>query len=109
VINRFQRCIGVTLFRFGSWQLEAWCCPAGEVIPPHAHHGFGSRIIHLLGTMHWTMGGKSKVVTTWRCGWSKPVPAGVSHSAVAKSFSVFLNLERWQSKPTSASIDFHPA
>jgi len=59
--------------------------------------------------MRWTMGDKSKHVTTWHCGWSKPVPAGVSHSAVADTFSVFLNLERWKSKPTSAAIDFHPA
>jgi hypothetical protein len=55
------------------------------------------------------MGAKSKSVSTWHCGWSKPVPAGVDHSAVAHSFSVFLNLERWHSKPTSAAIDFHPA
>jgi hypothetical protein len=59
--------------------------------------------------MSWTMGDKSKSVSTWQCGWSKPVPAGVNHSAIAHSFSVFLNLERWKTVPTSAAIDFHPA
>ncbi len=109
MIQRFQRCIGIKLFRIGSYQLEAWCCPTGEVIPAHRHESFSSRIIHILGRMSWTMGAKSKSVSTWHCGWSKPVPAGVDHSAVAHSFSVFLNLERWHSKPTSAAIDFHPA
>jgi hypothetical protein len=94
------------LFR---WQLEVWFCPAGELIPAHSHSQFDSRIIHILGTMRWMMGGKSKHVTSYHCGWSKPVPAGVQHSAIALSFSVFANLERWSGNPTSAAIDFHPA
>ena len=55
------------------------------------------------------MGDKSKSVSTWQCGWSKPVPAGVNHSAVAHTFSVFLNLERWKTVPTSAAVDFNLA
>ena len=61
----------------------------------------------MLGSMRWKMGDKSKHVTTWHCGWSKPVPAGVSHSAVADTFAVFINFEKWQSNPTSAAIDFN--
>lgn len=36
------------------------------------------------------------------------VPAGVRHSAFAKSFCVFLNLERCLKKSVSASKDFVP-
>lgn len=109
MITRFQRCTGIRLFRLFRWQLEVWLCPAGEVIPSHSHAQFDSRIIHLFGTMRWIMGGKSKHVTSYHCGWSKPVPAGVKHAAIALSFSVFANLERWTSNPTSAATDFHPA
>jgi hypothetical protein len=33
----------------------------------------------------------------------------VKHSAIALSFSVFANLERWSGNPTSAAVDFNTA
>lgn len=106
MINRFQRCIGIRLFRLAGWQLEVWLCPAGEVIPSHSHSHFSSRIIHLFGATEWTMGSKTKSLGILNIGWCKPVPAGVNHSAVTKTFSIFANLERWATSPTSASVDF---
>jgi len=52
------------------------------------------------------MGSKTKSLGILNIGWCRPVPAGVNHSAVTKTFSIFANLERWATSPTSASVDF---
>lgn len=110
MITRFQRCLGIRLFRLGRWQAELWLCPRGQVIPPHTHRYFQGRLVFVAGRMEWTLEGRTRDV-----GWrdvlrSWPVPAGANHGAVVTGwFGVFLNIERWQGRPTSAATDFEPA
>jgi len=107
VIVRFQRCVGVKLFRLFNWQLEVWCCPKDEKIPMHYHANCDSRIIHLLGKMTWYVPTKSKRIGWSDIGWNRKIPAGSYHGAwVHSKLAVFANLERWKTKPTSAAKDF---
>lgn len=107
MITRFQRCVGLRLLRIFKWQLEVWFCPPYEPIPNHVHKECDSRIIHIWGTMLWWVPGKCKIVTSRNIGWSKPVPANMLHGAYTYSYSIFANWQRWNTKPTSAAIDFH--
>lgn len=54
---------------------------------------------HMVGTIGPSMGDAK----TWK---RYAVPAGVRHSALAKTNCMFINFERWTSEPTSAADDF---
>ncbi len=113
MIHRHNGCIAITLFRFGRRQLELVYCPAGEVIEPHVHQHVDSTLVMLGGEIEggiifspfggWKIG---------RTGWYDfgrrfDIPAGVYHYAkVTGRFCLFLNYEKWDSKPTSAAVDF---
>jgi hypothetical protein len=106
MIHRHNRCVGLTLFRFGCHQIELWLCPRLERIEPHSHPHIDCRLIVLFGRMLGTIGKKSGLVD-WR-KWFRVfnVAPGVSHSAHILSFTAFLNIETWTVNPTSAAIDF---
>jgi len=107
VINRHNRCIGLTLFRFRRRKLELWFCPSYEIIPDHVHEHIDSTIIMLAGGMWGRIGTRSRYV-----GWldmfrSFSIPKGVSHSAITGAFAVFANWEKWDTDDvTSAAKDF---
>jgi len=107
VITRFQRCVGIKLFRFNTWQLEIWVCPKNEVIPLHYHAHCDSRIIHLFGEVTWRLVNKTKTLKWFNIGWNRVVKSGVYHGATVHTrFGIFANLEHWKTKPTSAGTDF---
>lgn len=106
-IHRHNRCIGVTVFRFGKTQLELWFCPGGEQIEPHFHQDIDSTLIMLGGELEGNINGR-----VGRTGWYDflrrfHIPAGTVHSAkVTGWFCLFANLERWSGQPSSAAVDF---
>lgn len=107
---RFQNCRGVRLFRLGSWQAEVWYCPAGEVIPPHHHEHIDSRIVYLAGQMIFVRDSAVKLMSRWRDRFKflRVRPNQLHYAAVTGRFGLFLNLEHWTGKPTSAAVDFQP-
>lgn len=109
MIVRFQRCIGIKLFRLFRWQLEVWFCPKGEVIPLHTHEQCDSRITHWYGNVEWMLGNRRRTLCNRNLGWTRSVPAGHVHGAKCHTFAVFSNLEMWRGKPSSAAVDFQPA
>lgn len=110
MIHRHNKCVGLTLFRFGKRQLEIWWCPKGEEIESHIHQNIDSTLIILGGEMDGWIGSRHG-----RTGWYDflrrfHVPAGTPHRAkVTGSFCLFANYERWSCKPSSAAIDFTEA
>ncbi len=115
-IVRHNRCLGIRI-PIASWQAEIWTVPVGEKIAPHVHKTINSFILQIWGKAVWTVGNKTRTVFgpfrsrtkhglfTLACA---DVPAGVRHSAEAKSFCVFLNLEKCLGERVSASRDFVP-
>lgn len=59
--------------------------------------------------MVWTIGKAAKVLGWRNFGWNRKVPRNVVHGAKAGKFGLFLNIEKWTTKPTSAALDFHLA
>lgn len=103
MIRRHNRCRGIRLWKWNSFQIEVWFCPKGERIDPHFHKRIDSVIIMLAGYMIGTIDGQAGVVKHWK---KYPVAAGVRHSATVGGFCIFANIERWQGEPTSAAEDF---
>lgn len=113
-LERHGRCRGIRI-TIRAFQVEVWVCPVGTKIEPHFHQTINSRIIQLWGRALWMVGDKSREVfgpfrkresngsITWATAW---IPAGVKHSAYARSFCAFLNFERCLDGPVSASKDF---
>ncbi len=119
MIHRHNGCIAITLFRFGRRQLELVYCPAGEVIEPHVHQHIDSTLVMLGGEIKGGIApfldGLAMDWDHWRhgkTGWYDfgrrfKIPAGTLHYAkVTGRFCLFLNYEKWDSKPTSAAVDF---
>ena len=116
-LERHGRCRGVRV-RFFSRQIELWFCPKWFLIKPHIHQSIDSFIIQLWGRAIWTVKNTSREVlgpfrkreSTGELAWAAAeIPAGVKHSALTKSFCVFLNIERCHGEHVSASEDFIPA
>lgn len=105
---RFQRCVGVMVWRWKRTQVEVWFCPRGELVPPHSHRGFDSLIVHLAGRMVFWAEGRGRVLNWGDVGWSKLIPAGAEHGLIVRGpFGVFVNFETWKHDgPTSAVDDF---
>lgn len=107
MIKRHNGCRGLTLWRWGRFQIELWFAPKGEVIEPHIHSRIDSSIVFLVGSMVGTIGGKTGLLE-WPadCFRRFNVPAGVKHSATITAFCMFANVERWKGDVTSAADDF---
>lgn len=114
MIERKNRCVGLRFPLGKSHQAELWCCPKGEVIPPHQHRHIHSFIIALWGRQKWTVKETVRsVIGPFRRREStgkltiaaQSIPAGVRHAATAITFSMFLNLER-TTRGVSAATDF---
>lgn len=109
MINRHNKCVGLTIFRLGRRQLELWYCPQGEIIEPHVHNKIDSTLIILGGSMTGYIGERHG-----RIGWRDFlrfffIPAGVVHGAnITGRFCLFANFETWRKGDalTSAAIDF---
>jgi len=102
VIVKHNNCTGLTLFRWGRFQIELWICPKGD-IPPHLHSKIDSTIYLLFGSMLGRIGDKVGFPSKLK-GYK--IPAGVVHSATCLSLCVFANIERWNAEATSAAEDF---
>ena len=109
LVNRHNRCVGITLFRWGRRQAEIWFCPKHEYIEPHHHPNIDSVLVVVAGEMMGKIADKHGLVH-WRKDFLQrfPIPAGIVHSAAVGMFCVFINFETWKKdKPlTSAATDF---
>lgn len=103
MISRFQKCIGLTLWRWNRFQVELWFCPKGERIPDHCHSNIDSTIVHLFGSCFGHINNDFRTILGLPKSWN--IPAGVVHGAVVGGCWVFLNVERWNGNPTSAAKD----
>lgn len=108
MIQRHNRCWGLTLWRWKNKQVELWFCPKGETIVDHFHENIDSKIIYLGGKMDGHIAHEHK-----QFGWRDIfrmfcIPKGTVHGAkVTGLFAVFANVETWTDKAvTSAARDF---
>lgn len=104
---RHNRCRGFKLFKWGQIQCELWFCPKGEDIAPHVHNHIDSTLIILGGNAVGSIGAKVGLIE-WRDMLRRfNIPKGVPHWAIVKRpFFIFLNVEKWDCKITSAAHDF---
>lgn len=79
----------------------------GENLPVHAHPNMESRIVFLGGRMLFTRDARTIPLGFTKILRSFVVKAGQAHGAIVTGrFGMFLNLEKWLIKPTSAAHDF---
>lgn len=86
---------------------ELWFAPKGESVPPHSHDQMDSFVIFLGGRLLWSRGNLTKELGPKQFLHTTRVAAGEAHSFVITGlFGIFINVERWKQKPTSAALDF---
>lgn len=101
---KHNSCKGYRLFRLGHYQVELWVCPCFEYIEPHSHPEIESKVILLYGSLYGVLNGRSGFLR-WLKFYS--IASTAVHSGQTGSQGcIFLNLQRWSSKPTSAAINF---
>lgn len=108
MIHRHNRCWGISLFRWGKYQIEFWFCPKGETIEDHSHDKIDSKIVFLGGQMDGHIAYKHKLFS-WRDVFRRfTIPRGTVHGAkVTGLCAMFANVETWPDKTiTSAASDF---
>jgi hypothetical protein len=119
IFHRYDYCRGLTLWRKGQRNVEAWWCPSGYEIIPHSHPNETIELIPLFGwaTFHrqkkvageW-LPAESVVVTPRRWFRKHTVPMGCLHwfTVGRRMPLIFLNVSVWRDgvKPTTAAEDF---
>ena len=116
ILNRYQKCWGLTLWKWGQFKLELWICPKGYKIPAHSHDNQDIELLFLYGTALFARRLANKfffdyVFATFpkHFGQRFTIPAGAEHYfEVSNKTLIFIGIERWKPgvKVTSASIDF---
>lgn len=103
-------CRGITLFKWNNLQLELWMCPPNFSVGEHVHHEFDGNIILLIGNVELCKRVNGVVKSTGKHFRMLSIPRDMPHFFKAKSGlkipTVFVNIERWKSPPTSGAIDF---
>lgn len=124
LFNRHEKCVGLTLWRFGRRNVEIWYCPRGYEIKPHSHPNERIELMYIFGKTtffrrkpdynfagYWLPQEESfkpKWYHIFRCF---TVDYGQIHwFKVSNLPLIFINFSKfWQGyKPTSAAIDFKP-
>lgn len=109
MINRYEKAMGLRLFKLGRFQMEIWYVPAGYAVPEHYHTDFDSRFLLLFAhNILFRRNGRTLLVKWWKhIGKLFAINAGDIHSSDASNFPlIFVNIEIWKHKPTSACKNF---
>lgn len=112
LISRYERALGIRLWRWGTFQIELWFAPAGYKIRPHSHPDEDIELVFLFGDAEfarqkWMQRPELFHATFPRhFGRRFSIAAGCVHwFTVSESMLVFVNIERWRRTPTSAAED----
>ncbi len=104
-ITRYN-CKGYKLMRIANLQLELWICPPRCMIPCHTHPDLDSFIMHIWGRAYFTRKLRVKIMPFFSFFRIYSVPRNIIHGfRNFNNWFIFLNIERWYSKPTSAAIN----
>jgi hypothetical protein len=102
--------LGITLWRWEKFQVELWICPPNFSVGEHVHHEMDGEIVLLIGNVNLCKRVNGEIKSTGRHFKKLSVPRNTPHFFTQKSSrripTVFINMERWVTKPTSASVDF---
>jgi hypothetical protein len=117
MVNRYNKCIGITLFRFFRWKIELWITPPNYEIPEHRHPNIDSEIIPLFFGSNVSITRNNKYSS--RCftlSWSNGLFRSFSIRSndyhyfknPSSKYFIFINFEKFRkkSKVTSAAVDF---
>jgi hypothetical protein len=115
MLRRYESCIGLSLPAIGRWKLEVWFAPPGYKIAPHTHDLEDIKLILLFGhnvRFYRQKKGSNRLETVLarfsNIGRLFNIRAGDLHYFTVSDWPlVFLNIEHWHCKPTSACEDFN--
>jgi hypothetical protein len=114
LFNRYESCVGLTLFRLFKYNIEIWYCPKEYEIVPHSHPEEDIELMYIFGktTFFRQCYSGAPILSViprmpFKC---HSVPAGYIHwFKVSKTFPlIFINIAKFRRgfKPKSASVDF---
>lgn len=113
IFKHYESCRGISFPSFGNWKLEIWFCKPGYTIREHTHAQEDIKLIFLFG--HYVKFhrrkkneflGESFLARIKDIGRIFTINAGDAHYFEVSNWPlVFLNIEKWHCKPTSASED----
>jgi hypothetical protein len=109
---RYEKAIGLSFPAIRNFKIEIWYLPKNYEIKPHSHPNIHLSIFFLFGNNIWFLKRKGERVCAklnkwWNIFRRFTVDQGNVHwfKNDGRFPLIFLNLERWSSKPTSASQD----
>jgi hypothetical protein len=115
LINKYERCRGLTLFKWGRKRMELWYIPPGYKIIEHTHPDENVELMFIFGKTRFFRrdiytGKIDYVITNWKY-FAKRFTVGCFHSHWFETTSwplVFINFQTflWGTKPRSAAKDF---
>jgi hypothetical protein len=116
MIQRYESCIGLSFPAIGRWKIEFWFCPKYYEIRKHSHPSQDIRLFFIFGhnttfyrerNTQYSSRLDSRTIKWWNIGAKFTILRNDYHWFTVSRFPlVFLNLEKWYDKPTSAAIDF---
>lgn len=115
VFNRYEKCFGITLYRFGQYRAEIWFCPSSYKIVEHSHPHENVQLMYLFGsTRFYRRDLNNGIVESVKAGWRmlfKCFTVKYYHShwfEVGGWPLIFINFQHFlpNTTPRSAAKDF---
>lgn len=112
-IHRYERCFILTFLTFGKWQLELVYAPKNYRIREHSHDQQSIKLIPIFchNIRFWRRKRNDVLSTSFQAtfrhiGRVFTINAGDYHYFECSNWPlVFINVEKWNTKPTSAAVD----
>lgn len=115
MIHRYEKCIGIPLFKSGRFYVEIWFCPRGYKIKEHSHPNETIELMYLFGkTTFFRREKTNQPEQSFTPKWyhmfrTFSVPYGWFHRFEVSSMPlIFVNFSKFflGYEPVSASVDF---
>lgn len=115
IINRHEKCVGFTIFKYGQLRVEVWYCPSGYQIAEHSHPHEDIELMYIFGSTAFyrrdlNTGNVERADVGWRY-WLHKFSVKAFHShwfSVGRWPLIFINFQRFKKgyTPVSAARDF---
>lgn len=108
---------GVTVFENYPFKVQIWICPPRINVPDHCHPNIDSIVVHLEGEIYLRVNGKDfitpEIIKRMELkgesidGKHFHIKPGMVHGfSTGPNGGVFMNIEKWTGKMTSAELDW---
>jgi len=109
MVIRYEKCVGIRLWKIGRHTAELWAIPPNYAITPHRHDDEDIHLVYVHGKSIFSKIENNQIRNGRpnKCGQMFHIPSGTLHwFQTTTTWLVFINIAKWSKEPTSTNENF---